>query len=486
MQQRAALRELVLNDLYFLAKYIMGFWWLCWEPHKAFATEIEKDENMSLYLLPRGHCKTLLFNTADTIRHYLRAPSEPIAIFCDQNKKAKWKLRPIRHHLTNNQMLQDLFPDLLWKAPKRQAPKWTDEELILPKHPGGQEPSIGIYGLDSQPTSLHFRRIKGDDLVTPETVTTATQIKKNIESYGMVRSSILQGAGGNIQVCGTIYDDGDLHRLMEDSGEYKTYKRPAEYTTTDDAGVRKKRTLWPVQFDFQALAKLQRDPAVGHYLYSCQYLLDPVPEDSNAYFQLPWFPRYDRLPANLNMFAAADLAISEAETACDSAIVVCGISPGYDLYVVHVRKGHWNSLDIIDNIIDIHARYKPGLFTIEAENIARTIKPFLKLKMRETGFFPNVKYYLPMGDKVAKARPLQGRAREGAVLLPAKGPKAPDWLFDTEFQIRRFPKGKEKDIVDSMSLLCHQLADHWRPATPEETEARGNDEYTPLDAAVGM
>jgi len=476
---------MVVSDLYFLGKYVLGHWWLCEEPHKAFADELVKEESMTLYLLPRGHCKTQIFNTSDTIRQYLKAPSEPLAIFCDQMKKAKWKLRPIRFQFERNQDLKWMFPELLWENPKRQAEKWTDEELILPGHDGRQEPSIGVYGLDSMPTSLHFPKIKGDDLVTPESVTTRAQITKTRDNFGLVRSSILS-PDGLIQICGTIYDDGDLHREMEDSNEYKVYKRPAEWTESTEDGIRVRRTLWPVQFGPNQLDAIKRDPTVSLYTYSCQYLLDPVPDDETAFFRMEWFGRYDRLPPSLIYFAAADLAISEADTACDTAIVVGGINFDFDLYIAHLRYGHWGSMEIIDNIIDVQAQYKPGIFTLEAENIQRTIMPFLKIRMRETGLFPNLDTKLPQGDKIAKARPFQGRAKEGAVLLPRKGKDQPSWLADAELQIRRFPKGKDKDIVDSISLLCHQIGEHWRPHRAEEIAARQKDIFVPLDDVIGF
>jgi len=382
-------------------------------------------------------------------------------------------------------MLKELFPEILYGDPKKQSEKWTDDELILPKHPGGQEPSIGAYGLDSMPTSLHFKKIKGDDLVTPETVTTSVQINKTRNNYGTVRSSILS-PDGNIQICGTIYDDSDLHREMEDSGEYHVYKRSAEWKEVDKDGIQYRRTLWPVQFGPTQLDNIQRDPTVSVYIYSCQYLLDPVPDDENAFFQLQWFGRYKTLPPGLNLYAAADLAISESETACETAIVVGGLNWQYDLFIVHVRKGHWGSQEIIGHLIDVYAQYHPGIITIEAENISRTIMPYLKIKMRESGFFPNIDPKLPQGDKVAKARPLQGRAKEGAVLLPARGRNQPGWLSDCELQLRRFPRGKEKDIADSLSLLCHQLDRQWRPATQAELDERKKEEYVPLDAAIGF
>jgi hypothetical protein len=455
------MREAIKNDLYFLVKFVLGYWWLCREPHKEFCEEIQKDKSSSLFLLPRGHCKTQIFNTGHTIQCYLKNPENPIGVFCDIQKRAGWKLRPLAYQFESNPTLKECFPDLLFQNPRKESKMWNKEEIILPAHDGRQEPSIGVYGLDNQPTSLHFPRIKGDDLVTPQTVTTADQIKKNIDAYGLMRSSILQ-SGGNIQICGTIYDDGDLHRVLEDSGQYSIYKRPAEYKKNG-----KIRYLWPVQYGKDKLDAIKNDPSVSVYIYSCNYLLDPAPEDENAYLQLKWMQRYRRLPSKLNYYAAADLAISEKDSACDTSIAVGGLGEGPDLYIAEVRKGHWDAIAIIENILDIQQKYGILLFAIEAENIARTIKPFLKLKMREKKIFGNFDYWMPQGDKIAKGRIFQGRAREGLIHIPDKSAGQPDWLFDTEYQMRKFPRAKEKDIFDSIALLC-QTIDRHVSVSPEQ------------------
>lgn len=474
-----------LYDLYFFSKYIMGYWWLCNEPHREFCHEIQRDRHLTLYLLPRGHCKTKIFSVADTIRNIIKHPEEPIGVGSDIQKRAEKRVREIRFHYENNSVFKSIFYDRVWENPynRTKVPKWANDELFLPGFKSASEASITAFGIESMPTGSHYPRIKFDDLVVPENTTTAEQIKKVKESYGLVRSSILT-TYGNAQICGTIYDDGDLHREMEDSGQYHIYKRSAEWHEKGEGGELIRRTLWPVQYGPSKLDAIKRDPMVSVYIYSCQYLLDPAPEDENAFFQLSWFPRYKSLPRPLQHFAAADLAISEKESAADTAIVVGGLDWQYELYLIEVVFGHFDSLQIVDAIIDIQARHKPGVFTIEAENIQRTLMPFLKLKMRETGIFPNIEAVLPKGDKIAKARPLQGRAKEGAIWLPSKDANQPVWLFDTEFQLRRFPRAKRKDITDSLALLCHQLAKQWKPRVRGE-QLQAASGYQPLDPVAG-
>ena len=453
-------RHMALTDLYFLCKYILGFWWLCDEPHGDFCREVGLDAPSSLYLLPRGHCKTLIFSIGHSIQCILNWPDQPIGLGSDTAKRAKKRIRVIRFHFEQNQKLRQMFPDKIWHEPKKESSKWTDEELILPGHDGRQEASLTAFGIDKQmPTGLHFPRIKLDDIVTPENTTTPDLMQNTIDNFGLVRSSILQPAG-NLQICGTIYDDGDCHRTLEESGEYKTYKRPAE---SDPADPEKNIPLWPEQFSLEVLAAIKRDPTVGVYIYSCQYLLDPAPEDEHAFFQLHWFPRYvyeERPPLHeLDVYAGMDFAIDEKKSADYTAIVIVGVDRTNHIYVLDVIRGHWDSLQIIDNMLEVQLTYKPAMFTVEKDIIARVLGPFLEIKQKETGVFLNLDPRVPVTDKISRARPLQGRARDGMVLLPKRGPNQPKWLSMFEFCLRRFPRGKVKDPIDAASWIGQQLQD---------------------------
>ena len=448
------LQEIAKHDLYFLAKVILGYTWLTSPVHTDFCQQIQKGINLSLYLLPRGHCKTQIFTISGAIQDYLNRPSEPIAIVCDALKRSTKKTRAIKWHLEKNQALRELFPNLVWPNSVKQAPKWTDEEFIMPKHDGRQEPSFMATSLENQPTGLHFPTIKCDDIVTPETCTTRAQMDKNRDAYGLMRSSILQ-TGGNIQIAGTIYDDGDLHCDMSRPGTgYNIYRRPAIDPTTGAA-------LWPEQFDLEKLGSLRKDPTVGEYIFSCQYLLDPSPENENAYFQLAWFPRYRNRPEILRIYAAIDCALSEKQTADFTSIMVVGVGDQGRIYVLTVIRGKWDSYETATKMIQVQKDYKPLMWGIQKDMIIRTIGPFLKKMMLEpNGAILNIQDTIPMTkDKMTNARAIQGRARQGLVILPERGIDQPEWLQPLEHEIRRFPKGEHDDQIDNLAIVGKMMED---------------------------
>lgn len=459
------MREIAKHDLYFLAKVILGYHWITGPVHSDFCREIERERNLALYLLPRGHCKTQIFTIADGIRQYLNAPAEPIAIVCDALKRSVKKTRAIKWHFEKNILFRGLFPDLTWENPFKQAPKWTDEEFILPFHTGRQEPSFQATSLDNQPTGLHFPIIKCDDIVTPETCTTRDQMDKCRDGYGLMRSSILQ-TGGNIQIAGTIYDDGDLHcDMAKDGTGYTIYRRPAIDPDTGQA-------LWPEQFGLDVLTAIRKDPTVGEYIFSCQYLLDPSPEDQNAYFKLADFGRYRERPKYLNLYAAIDSALSEKTTADYTSITIVGVNSENRIYILDVIRGQWDTMGVATKMIETQQQYRPLIWGCQGDNIIKAIGPFLRKMMGEQNTFINLQTVTRQNqDKIANGRSIQGRIRQGYVLLPERRIDQPDWLQAMEHEIRRFPRGEHDDQVDNLATIGH-LMDHMAAARDKEKKLR--------------
>ncbi len=455
------MREIAKHDLYFLAKIVLGYHWLTSPVHSDFARRIQEGRNLSVYLLPRGHCKTQVFTIADGIRQYLRQPTEPIAIVCDALKRSVKKTRAIKWHFEKNLLLRGLFPDLTWENPSKQAPKWTDEEFILPRHTGRQEPSFQATSLDNQPTGLHFPIIKCDDIVTPETCTTRDQMDKCRDGYGLMRSSILQ-TGGNIQIAGTIYDDGDLHcDMAKDGTGYCIYRKPAIDPDTGQA-------LWPEQFDLDVLTAIRKDPTVGEYIFSCQYLLDPSPEDENAYFKLTDFGRYRERPRDLNIYAAIDTALSKETTADYTSIMIVGINNKNRIYILTVIRGRWDALGVATKMLEIQKTHRPLIWGCQGDNIIKAIGPFLRKMMGEQNTYINLQAVTKQNkDKITNCRSIQGRIQQGYVMLPENSINQPDWLQPLEHEIRRFPRGEHDDQVDNLATVGH-LMDNMAAAHSKE------------------
>ena len=159
------------------------------------------------------HNSTIITNGLP-IQEKNRNPEERIAIFSHTRPIAKGFLRNIKLTLEGNPPVKRWFPDIFWAMPKRQAPKWSEDDgLIVKRKSFANESTLEAWGLvDGQPTSKHFTIRIYDDVVTRESVTTPEQIQKTQLAYELSES--LGTEGGHKRVCGTHYSFADAYMTM--------------------------------------------------------------------------------------------------------------------------------------------------------------------------------------------------------------------------------------------------------------------------------
>jgi len=71
--------------------------------------------------------------------------------------------------------------------------------------------------------------------------------------------------------------------------------------------------------------------------------------------------------------------------------------------------------------------------------------------MQEQRHYPSIQVLKPITDKLARARPLQGRMQQGMVSFS----NVDDGWYDIcRLEMLRFPAGAHDDCVDSVSWAC--------------------------------
>ncbi len=132
------------TDLYFLLRYVMGrkdveHPWLI-----ARIREVQNAPDGYIDLWARYHYKSTIITFALNIQDVLASHGEDplpkwngleptICIFSHTRPIAKAFLRQIRDELQNNQVLKELFPDVLYERPDRDSPRWSEDNGLLVK-----------------------------------------------------------------------------------------------------------------------------------------------------------------------------------------------------------------------------------------------------------------------------------------------------------------------------------------------------------------
>ena len=212
--------------------------------------------------------------------------------------------------------------------------------------------------------------------------------------------------------------------------------------------------LHPERYDRIKLNRIKK--TIPNRFWSALYQQNPVPDDG-AYFLKEHFRRAP-LPhlKRSNVYIAFDFAISEKKQN-DYTVGTVGLQDDDDmLHIAEVmRFKSGDALFIVNAILALCRRwYSPNLVLgFEDGQIYRTMAVLLKKRMQEERFYPSITVLAPITDKMARARPLQGRMQQGMVSFNITG----DWYDVVRQEMLRFPAGVHDDCVDSlawMSQLC--------------------------------
>lgn len=431
--------------LHFFLHFFLGYKDIANDFHADAISHIEEGRDKDLFLWPRGHLKTSLFTIGGSLWSVVRNPNRRIGIGSDTLGRAKGFLSEIRQH-AEARPLQVYYPEVFYLDPRNQSPKWTDQELLFKRTAVYKEASITAFGFEPVPTGDHYEDIRLDDIVTPETTTTREQMDKTKAAFAML-TPIREPKGAEIRVAGTIYHYGDRYSELKVDPSWRVFREPAE---GGERGL-----IFPQKFSLERLAEIRKE--VGPYIYSCQYLLDPI-DPETAMFKRPWIQYYDTWrPGPYRAYITVDQAYSLKKTADYTVVMQTRVDRDKNLYVADYIRGHIGMGDVVKAIFAIAER-SPTLQAVGVEiqpnetetNSAMAI--MLREEMRRRSFFFNLKLIRPARDKVARASVLVPLFSNGCIYIRSH-------MTELEDELLRFPRGEHDDLVDCLAYVPHIWTD---------------------------
>lgn len=368
---------------------------------------------------------------------------------------AKGFLRQIKMEFETNRVLKEWFPDVLHEEPRKEAPKWSEDDgIIVKRRSNPREATVEAYGLvDGMPTSKHFHVLVYDDVVTERSVTTADMIAKTTVAVELSRNLGMEGT--RRRYVGTRYDLSDSYVPLMERGAAKPRLHPATHDGTASGR--------PVFLTSETWEKLKQETSA--FILSCQQLLNPVP-DTNAFFRmvegetLNW---YDAAPAHVRSYGATDGAVSKGA----GDWTVHGILSVDENDIMHLREVWRKQEDSdvwVDAQMDMVQEYRPIKWVGEAGPIEKAVGPFRRKRMVERKVYYTYETLPSITSKEMRAASFQARWNQGRVRLPRGAPWVPDFLME----LRRFPNTQVDDQVDMVSLFGRMLDELEKGYLPPE------------------
>ena len=406
-QLEALMKSLALRDLFFLLTVVLKRQDVRHEWLFQRCMEVQAEPDGRLDLWSREHYKTTAISFALTIQDILRNPEVTVGVFSCTRPLAKRLLRQIKFEMEGNDTLKRLFPDVLYADPRKESPKWSEDDGIIVKRQTNPAAStVEAWGLvDGQPTGKHFSLMVYDDVVTRESVTTPDMIRKVTEAWELSRN--LAAHGGRTRYIGTRYHMNDTYRVIMEREAAIPRIYPATVDGTPDGE--------PVFLTREQLQTKRRE--MGPYTFAAQLLQNPTADDAQG-FDTAWLKRC-RIEsiAGMNLYILVDPAGEKKVTSDYTVMMVVGLGPDDNYYIVDMVRDRLNLTERGKKLMDLHRRYKPKAVGYEKYGVQADIEHIEYVQQQENYRFTITKLggQTPKNDRIRKLVPL---FEQGRIYLP--------------------------------------------------------------------
>lgn len=468
---RIARRKLALSDLFFLLVFVLRRK----DANKDFVYErcgeIQAQPDGYLDLWSREHYKSTCITFARTIQDVLRDPETTIGIFSHTRPNAKKFLAQIKREFETNSLLYELFPDVCWENPYKEAPKWSEDDGLIFRRVGNpKESTVEAHGmLEGLPTGRHFKVRIYDDVIDEKAVTNPDMIRKVTDAWELSLS--LGTVGGISRYVGTRYHTNDPYREIMARGAAK-----ARIHTCTREGT------WPgmpVLMPLEELEKRRREHGV--YTFMAQYMQDPAADKAMG-FKADWLKYYTPKndATNMNRYLLCDPASEKKRESDYTAMGVIGLGPDENYYLLDGIRDRLSLKERGDALFSLHRRWKPNGVGYEKYGAQADIEYF-QMRMGDENYRFDI---TPLGGQIAK----HDRIRRLIPIFEGGRFLLPDSMFKTDYEGRLvdlvvsfveeeykpFPVGLHEDFFDMIArIMDADLGAMWpKPVLVEDRYAR--------------
>lgn len=210
---------------------------------------------------------------------------------------------------------------------------------------------------------------------------------------------------------------------------------------------------------------------MGSYLFANQYMNEIIPAEAQT-FKKEWFKYYAEIPKNHHNFAFIDPAISQADSADYTGIVVVSVDCENRRYVRYAERFKITPTDIVRKVFEINAQFSPKIIGIEDVAYQKALLYFLDEEMRRRNVIVPIQGVRPPTDKTKQMKILSlvPRFEWGHIFLN-------QGLHDLEMELLQFPRGAHDDLIDALASMSEIIY------PPQKEKDKDEKPHSPHDPA---
>jgi predicted phage terminase large subunit-like protein len=261
-------------------------------------------------------------------------------------------------------------------------------------------------------------------------------------------------------IIGRLTDPENPHYNAQEAAMWKIIRLPGLAEEDDPLGRKPGEALWPERFDADYhLADQRRDP-LG---FSALVQQRPTVADGIMFRRetVQYYTPED-LPTDLRVYCASDHAVAEKQRNDPSVLLKVGVDKQNNIYLLDCIWRRMASDAAVEAMLAMAGgKDKPLLWWAERGHISKSIGPFLRKRMLETGTYINMVEVTPVADKATRAQSIAARVAMGKVYFP----KVSWWTEKAVNEMMAFPNGTHDDFVDALAYIGLGLQHQFGPAT---------------------
>lgn len=314
--------------------------------------EVEAAPDGYIDLWARFHYKSTIITFAGGIQEILTDPNIKIAIFSHSKPIARAFLTQIMQEFERNDYLKQVYPDVLWDDPRKEAPIWgLDRGIVVKRRSNPKESTVEAHGMvDGQPTSRHYDLHIYDDMVTRESVTNPEMIRKTTEAWELA-DNLGSHEGVRKWMPGTRYSFADTYGVVLERRVLKARKHPA---TID--GTLKGQPVFLSQARWEEIKNTQRSTV------SAQMLQNPV-AGNEAMFKSEMFRPYTVRPTIMNIYIMVDPSKGRTKTSDRTAMAVIGVDVAGNKYLLDGVRHRMNLSERWATLKKLYTKWRDAIGT---------------------------------------------------------------------------------------------------------------------------
>lgn len=272
-------------------------------------------------------------------------------------------------------------------------------------------------------------------------------------------------------VIGRLTDPENPHYSAEEAKNWKIIRLPAIAESDDPLGRKEGEALWPSDYGLDFLKSQQRIDPLG---FAALYQQRPSVADG-VLFRRETIQYYDQEPETLRIYCSSDHAVATKQRNDPSCFLKVGVDPQDNIYLLECIWKRMPSDVAVEAMLAMGGgNRRPLIWWAERGHISKSIGPFLRKRMLETGTYINIFEVTPAVDKEQRAQSIAGRVAMGKVFFPRNA----FWTERAVNELLAFPNGTHDDFVDALAWIGLGLRSQFAPRDPAQDQKKGPKEGT--------